>query len=88
MDLERRIAYGLVNLVANAEAQDAVEITVLRMIPRDGGWLLMLKGTRKGRRLVAFTWAETFGAALRICATQVDSGHVDWRVEKPPAWKA
>lgn len=70
----------------NALSQDDVTLTELRIIPRDGGWLVMLKGTRKQRPLIAFVWAKEWRTALRTTTTMLDSGHMGWRVEEPPSW--
>jgi len=86
MDLEHRIAYGLMHVPANTESQDRVTLTEFRMIPRDGGWLVMLKGTRGSRRLIAFVHAHSWEEALRTTTTMVDSGHLAWRVDHPRDW--
>lgn len=87
MDLEKRVAYGIMHIPANAFAQDKVEITQMRLTPDDDGWLVMLKGTRRGKRLVAFCHEGTWREALRTMTTMLDSGHAVWRVSKPPPWR-
>lgn len=86
MDLERRVAYGLMHLPANALSQDGVELTEFRLIPTDDGWLVILKGTRRGKKLVAFHHATEWRDALRTTTTMVDSSHTPWRLEEPPPW--
>ena len=87
MELERRVAYGLTQLPANVESQDAVTLSEIRITPVSDGWLLMLKGTRKRRKLVAFVHGPTMGDVLRTASTMADSGHIPWRREKPPPWE-
>jgi len=86
VDLERRVAYGLMHIPANALSQDLVTLTEFRMIPRDGGWLVMLKGTRRGKKLVAFIHGPTWRDAMRTATTSVDCGHAVWREDKPKPW--
>ncbi len=86
MDLERRVAYGLMHIPDNALAQDAVQLTEFRLIPTSEGWLAMLKGTRRGRKLIAFHHDATWRDALRSTTTLLDSGHTPWRLETPPPW--
>lgn len=86
MDLERRVAYGLMHVPANAFTQDDVDLSEFRVIPTDDGWLVMMKGTRRGRKLIAFHHAATWRAALRATTTMLDSGHTPWRLESPPPW--
>lgn len=87
VELERRVAYGLMHVPANALSQDGVILSEFRLIPTDDGWLVMLKGTRKGSKLVAFIHAPTWRDALRTTTTAVDSGHLSWRPERPPPWR-
>ncbi len=87
MDLEHRVAYGLMHIPANALSQDEVELTEFRLIPTDDGWLAMLKGTRRGRQLIAFVHTPTWRDTLRTTTTMLDSSHLPWRLETPPPWK-
>lgn len=87
MDLEKRVAYGLMHVPANTLSQDGVELTEFRMIPTEDGWLVMLKGTRRGAKLIAFVHAPEWRDALRTTTTMLDSKHIPWRREKPPPWK-
>lgn len=87
MDLERRVAYGLLNLPSASSSQDLVDLTELRVTPTDDGWLVMLKGTRRGKKLVCFFHDSSWAYVLRQAVTMLDSGHAVWRVEKPPPWK-
>ncbi len=86
MDLERRVAYGLLNLPANALSQDTVDLHEFRMIPREDGWLIMLKGKRGDRKLIAWIHGPTWGEALLAATTSVDSGHVPWRADDQSPW--
>jgi len=87
MELERRVAYGLMHVPSNALSQDGVELTEFRLIPTDDGWLVMLKGTRRKKKLIAFVHAPTWRSALRSTTTALDSSHLTWRLETPPPWK-
>jgi len=87
MDLNRRVAYGLMNVPANALSQDGVELTDMRVMKTTDGWLVMLKGTRRGKDLVTFFHEGTFQDALRQMTTSLDSRHAGWRIEKPPPWQ-
>lgn len=84
MDLERRVAYGLMHIPNNAFSQDHVVLTEFRVIPREDGWLVMMKGTRRGNKLVSFLHAPTWRDALRTATTTLDSGHAVWREDRPP----
>lgn len=87
MDLELRVAYGLLQVPANALSQDAVVITEVRITPKDDGWLVMLKGERRGKKLIAWVHGPTWKEALRGTTTSLDSGHISWQTERPPPWR-
>jgi hypothetical protein len=74
------------HIPANAQSQDGVELSEFRVIPVDDGWLVMLKGTRRGVRLIAFVHSPTWRGALRTTTTMLDSSHLPWRREEPPPW--
>ncbi len=86
LELERRVAYGLMQIPGNALSQDGVALSEFRLIPTDYGWLVMLKGTRRKKKLIAFCHAATWREALRATTTMLDSGHMTWRLEEPPPW--
>ncbi len=85
-DVEVRVAYSLLHLPTLLSQLDDVALTEMRLTVRKQSILVMLKGVRKGRPLVAWFAQETWRDALTLVATCADSGHADWRVDKPPPW--
>lgn len=86
-NLEERVAAGMMDLVKNCFFMHAVEITEVKIMKREQGWLLILKGARSGQKLVAFFNAKRFHEALLTCVTAADCNHVDWKVPKKPPWE-
>lgn len=62
-----------------------VELREFKIMVRDGGFLVVLKGRRHGKPVVAFFNADTWQAAIALAVTSLDVGYVGWRPEKP--WK-
>ncbi len=83
-DVEVRVAYSLFHAEANAFFLDGVVLTQLGMFKKDDGWLLLLKGTRKRKKLKAWLHARTWRDALVLAATCLDCSHITWTVDSPP----
>lgn len=83
-DVEVRVAYALLHAEALAFFLSGVRLTELRLMVRDHVHLVMLKGTRKGKKLIAFVPGNTWRDALTCCATSLDTNAVPWRDDKPP----
>lgn len=81
--LEERVAAGILDLVKNVFYMDAVDLTELRVLKRDDGWLVILKGKREGQKLVAFFNADRFVDALAFAATSTDHGKSRWHLDRP-----
>jgi hypothetical protein len=62
---------------------DDLVFTEFRVLSRDDGYLVMLKGTRLGKKKVAWFHAATYRDAMVLVATSIDSGHADWLLDKP-----
>lgn len=82
-DLEVRVAYSLRHAETLCGFLAGVELTQFSLFKRSYGWLLMLKGKRGRKELVAFRPATTFPGALVLAATSLDSGDVPWQADKP-----
>lgn len=82
-DLEVRIGYGLMHMDRNADFLHGIQLTHYSMFRVDDGWLVMLKGKGPRKPYIAWIHGPTFKAAMVAATTSIDSGHVDWRVEKP-----
>lgn len=72
------------DLNKNAAYMHAVDVTEMRVMRREDGWLLMLKGERRGEQLVSFMNAARFSDALVFAATAADCGYLTWYVDKYP----
>lgn len=81
---ENRIAAALLDLVKNTFFMDAVLITEVRIAKKEDGWLVMVKGDRGGRHLVAFYPAQTYDAAMIEAATSADCQKTAWYQDKWP----
>lgn len=86
-DVEVRVAYCLVHAEALVFMLHGVRLTQFRITPRKDSVLVMLKGTRQGKKLVAWFSQPTWRSAVTLAATCMDSGHVDWLDDKPPPWQ-
>lgn len=84
---ENRVAAALLDLVKNTYFMDAVVITEVRIAKREEGWLVMVKGDRGGRHLVAFYSARTYDAAVIEASTTADCGKATWLPDKWPPRK-
>lgn len=82
-DVEVRVAYSLLQAETLAFMLDGVRLTHLCIMPRTDDYLIMLKGTRKGKKKIAFLDAPTFRDVVVLAATSLDSGHIPWRDDKP-----
>lgn len=82
-DVEVRVAYSLLHAETLAYMLDGVTLTHWQIMARDDGYLVMFKGVRKGKKLIAFLDAPTWSDAMVISATTLDSGHVPWKRPKP-----
>ena len=83
-DVEVRVAYSLRHGETLCRFLSGVELTQLTFFKKPEGWLLMLKGTRGKKKLVAFLMAFTFADALVMAATTMDTGKVPWGPDNPP----
>lgn len=83
-DVEVRVAYSLRHGEALCHFLAGVELTQMSVFKREDGWLLMLKGDRRGKKLVAFLNAGTFQDALVLAATTMDTNRVPWKDDSPP----
>lgn len=82
-DVEVRVAYSLFHAETNAFFLDGVVLTQMGMFKKDDGWLLLLKGTRKKKKLKAWLHAPTWRDALVLAATCLDSCHLNWTIDAP-----
>lgn len=82
-ELQRRIAICLLDLEKELLYKDGVQLHQFRMTKKEDAWLLMLKGDRKGRRLIAFVAADSFAATLIEGVTSSDCGYIRWRDDRP-----
>ncbi len=87
LDVEVRVAYAILHAQTLTQYLDGVTLTQLRVTPKRDHVLVMLKGTRKGKPLVAWFGQPTWREALTLVATCMDSGHVEWRIDEPPPWQ-
>lgn len=78
LELEGRVAAGLLDLCKNSFWMYAVEVTGMFCFRTDDGWLAMLKGVRTHKRVVAYFNGPTYATALELMVTSVDSKHVSW----------
>ena len=83
-DVEVRVAYSLLNLESNVHYHDNVILTQFRVSKTKEGWYVMLKGTRRGKKLVAFLGADDYRDAVTIAATSTDCQYVPWSAD---VWK-
>lgn len=83
-DLEVRVAYSLRHGETLCGFLAGVELTQFTLFKREDGWLVMLKGVRVGRKVVAFLNAADFSGALVLAATSMDTARVPWKKDNPP----
>ncbi len=83
-DIEVRVAYGIFNTPVLTQMLGGVELSQLRVTKVDYGWLIMLKGVRRGRYLVAFFSAPTMRDVFVLMTTCVDIGYVTWKDDDHP----
>lgn len=83
-DVEVRVAYSLFHAEVNAFFLDGVKLTQMSLFKKDDGWLLLLKGVRRGRKLKAWFVAPSFRDALVVATTSLDCAHVSWQADTPP----
>lgn len=88
LQLEMRVAAGMMDLCKDAFMTDAVDVYQVRLTRVPGGWLGMVKGERRGTKLVAWFNCETYTDVLREMSTQIEAGYVFWRLNKPSPWKS
>jgi len=46
------------------------------------GWRIVVKGTKDGRKLVAFTGARTYADALEVLVYETEHGSLNWHTDK------
>lgn len=78
LELEGRVAAGLLDMCKNAFWMYAVDVTGMFCFRTEDGWLAMVKGSRNGKRVVAYFNGPTYPAALELMITSIDSKHVSW----------
>lgn len=83
-DVEVRVAYSLVHAATLTWFMEQVELLELRVSVLEDGYRVMLKGTRKGKHLVAFFRAASWREAITLAATSVDCGYVTWWPDQYP----
>lgn len=83
-DVEVRVAYALRHGEVLCSFLAGVELTQLTLFKQEDGWLLMLKGERGKKKLVAFLNATTYSDALVMAATTMDTNRTPWRPDRPP----
>lgn len=52
------------------------------VLPRDGGWLMILKGEYRGKAQIAFAWSDELGTLLTEMAYAICWDLVNWQVDK------
>ena len=77
-DVEVRVAYALVHVPVLAKFLSDVDLREFRISSADGGWRLMLKGTRRDKHVVAFFHADSWKDLITLCATTLDTGAATW----------
>lgn len=84
-DVEIRVAYGMFHAPTTAAMMDGVSLHHCWMSQVDDQWRVMLKGTRRGKPMVAFFYGPSWRDAIVLMVTSLDSGHAAWRTDtKPP----
>lgn len=83
-DVEIRVAYSFIHLPNAVFLLDGVSLTDFSLMKREDGWLVMLKGTRRGVKKIAWLHAKTWKEAVTLAATATDSQHTPWADPKPP----
>jgi len=46
------------------------------------GWRVVVKGTKAGKKLVAFTGARTYADALEVLVYETEHGSLNWHTDK------
>lgn len=83
-DLEVRVGYSVVHAQANSYYLAGVVLSELRLAQGKRGCYVMLRGKRRGKKLVAFMHGATWRDALVIAATALDTNRVPWNLD---TWK-
>jgi len=83
-EVDVRTGLSVLDLVKTLAYMDAVELEQLRITKKEDGWLLMLKGTFRNQKRIAFVSARRFEDVLQQAVTSADCGYLHWKEDRPP----